>query len=199
MCGLNPIPTWLLEKLSFELNSFLVWLFNSSLSTGYVSSSFNIAQVRPIYSRKQPLTPISSRLIDPTQISVSGADCATLIAMHSFQQHNLLTVDIIPPRRQFWRLSRTFAVLVDLSSFSTPPPGHIIWHRGPWDTYKQIWKIIWSASGGTWMGQILLTLLVENKQYCQLVAMTRLLRASQLAFDRAQSLGQYFFLYMWQI
>ena len=50
-CGLDPIPTWLLKKLS----PFMVRLFNSSLSIGYVPSSFKIAQVRPI--KKATLDP----------------------------------------------------------------------------------------------------------------------------------------------
>ena len=41
-CGPDPIPTWLFKKLSLVLAPFLVGLFNSSLSTGYIPSTFKI-------------------------------------------------------------------------------------------------------------------------------------------------------------
>ena len=109
-CGLDPIPTWLLKKLSLVLAPFLVRLFNSSLSTGHVPSSFKIAQVWPMIKKAtldphqpssyRPISNLSviSKLLERLVLRrlVNYLNCNALL-----RQPNLLTVDIIPLIRQF--------------------------------------------------------------------------------------------------
>ena len=116
--------------------------------------------------------------------------------MHCFLQHNLITVDIIPLRWQFWRLSQmplilafSLLLLLDISAaFDTVDHGIFL------NRLEKSFGVHRAALG--WVRSYFT---VENKKYCQLVALTQLLRASQLAFHRAHSLGQYSFLCMWQI
>ena len=64
-CGLDPIPTWLLKRLSHLLLPYLVHLFNKSLSSGQFPRSFKEAQVRPILKKStlDPQLPSSYRPI----------------------------------------------------------------------------------------------------------------------------------------
>ena len=64
-CGLDPIPTWLLKRLSHLLLPYLVHLFNKSLSSGQCPRSFKEAQVRPILKKStlDPQLPSSYRPI----------------------------------------------------------------------------------------------------------------------------------------
>ena len=144
-----------------SLAPFLVRLFNSSLSIGYIPSSLNIAQVRPI---------LKKAILDPHQPSsyrpISNLSGSVNVDLGSVSLYLLLDMSV---------------------AFNTVDHGICL---------NRLEKIIRSASGG--MVGSDLTLLVENKQYCQLVAVTRLLRASQLAFHRAQSSGQYSFFYRYR-
>ena len=166
-CGLDPIPTWLLKKLSLVLAPFLVRLFNSSLSTGYVPSSFKIAQVRPMIKKAtldphqsssyRPISNLSviSKLLERLVLRrlVNYLNCNALLpaTQSAYRRHHsteTAVLKVVSDIRSAVDLgSVSLLLLLDMSAaFDTVDT---------WDTSKQIGKIIRSTSGGTWMGQIL--------------------------------------------
>ena len=53
-CGPDELPPWIFRSLSFAFSSALTFVFNKSVSSGIIPSSFKIANVVPIPKCKNP-------------------------------------------------------------------------------------------------------------------------------------------------